>query len=747
MDRLDLKVAGMSCASCANSIEKTVASVTGVSSCIVNFATEQAMVNYDPRETNSQAIIKTIDNIGYSAYPLPQVEDEKERERTKQKREERKLLNKVIIGSVFSILLIIGTLEHVGLELSPPFSFLADPWVQLLLATPVQFWVGLNFHRVAWSAFRRRAADMNTLISLGTNVAYFFSIWATFNPQFFLAQGLRADVYYEASTVIITLTLLGRYLENRAKGQTSEAIHKLMGLAPKTAKVIRNGQEIDIPIDAVIAGDTIIVRPGEKIPVDGEIITGSSTIDESMITGESIPVEKKPGDEVIGATINRSGSFQFKATRVGKDTALAQIIRLVQQAQGSKAPIQKLADRVTGWFVPTVIALAIATFVVWFNIMGNPTLAMLTLVGVLIIACPCALGLATPTSVTVGIGKGAENGVLIKDAGSLELTGRLKTIVLDKTGTITGGKPTVTEFLTIRGVGGEMNLLRLAAAVEKLSEHPLAEAVVKYAQEQTREIKFPEVRDFRAVAGSGVEGRVNNQLVQIGTGQWMDESGIDTSALQAPKTSLENQAQTVIFLAVDGRLEGLMAISDAVKPSSAEVIRQLKKMGLEIVMLTGDNLHTAEAIADQVGIKRVLAQVRPDQKANAIARLQGEGKLVAMVGDGINDAPALAQSDVGFAIGTGTDVAMAAGDITLMSGDLGGIVTAIRLSRATMHNIRQNLFFAFAYNVAGIPIAAGVLFPFFGWLLSPIVAGAAMALSSVSVVTNALRLSRFQANV
>lgn len=744
MERLDLKVKGMSCASCANSIERTVTSVAGVVDCFVNFAAEQATVNYNPRGTNSEIIIDTINSIGYSAYYLPKLPDEQALEKKNQKQERRKLLNKIIIGSIFSIALIIGTLEHIGIKLPPDLSILVNPWVQFLLATPVQFWVGLDFHRAAWSAFRHRAADMNTLIFLGTNVAYFFSLWATVNPQLFVNQGLRPDVYYEAASVIITLTLLGRYLENRAKGQTSEAIEKLMGLAPKTARVIRNGREVDLPVEEVIVGDTVIVRPGEKIPVDGEIITGTSAIDESMITGESLPVEKQIGDEVIGATINKTGSFQFIATRVGKDSALAQIIDLVQLAQGSKAPIQKIADQVTGWFVPSVITLAIATFIIWFNIMGNPTLAMLTLVGVLIIACPCALGLATPTSVTVGIGKGAENGILIKGAESLELTGKLQTIVFDKTGTLTEGKPSVTKFLTVRNTVEEMNLLQWSAAVEKLSEHPLAEAVVKYAQAQTEEINFSEVTNFQAIAGSGVEGLVDNKLVQIGTRRWMNELNVDTSALCTEKTDLEGQAQTVVFLAVDGHLKALIAIADAVKSSSAKSIQQLKKMGLEVVMLTGDNPHTARAIADQVGIDRVLAEVRPDQKANAITQLQQEGKLVAMVGDGINDAPALAQADVGFAIGTGTDVAIAASDITLMFGDLQGIVTAIRLSRATMRNIRQNLIFAFVYNVAGIPIAAGILFPFFGWLLSPILAGAAMALSSVSVVLNALRLRRFQ---
>lgn len=535
-------------------------------------------------------------------------------------------------------------------------------------------------------------------------------------------------------------------MENRAKGETSEAIRKLMGLQAKTARVVRDGAEIDIPIAEVVVGDVIIVRPGEKIPVDGEVIAGTSAVDESMITGESIPISKEPGDDVIGATINKTGSFRFRATRVGKDTALAQIVQLVQQAQGSKAPIQKLADQVTGWFVPGVIGIAIATFTIWFDLMGNLTLAMITMVGVLIIACPCALGLATPTSVTVGIGKGAENGILIKGADSLELALKIQTIVLDKTGTITEGKPGVTDFVTVRGTANhnEINLLQLAGAIERNSEHPLAEAVVQFAQLQTGETSLPETENFEAVAGSGVQGVVNRRLVQIGTQRWMDELGIETLPLQAQKVAWEEAGKTAVFIAVDSQLEGLIGIADKIKSSSPTAIRAMERMGLEVVMLTGDNRRTADAIAQEAGIQRVFAEVRPDQKADTVKKLQAEGKVVAMVGDGINDAPALAQADVGLAIGTGTDVAIAASDITLISGDLMGIVTAIRLSRATMRNIRQNLFFAFAYNAAGIPIAAGILFPFFGWLLSPVIAGAAMAFSSVSVVTNALRLRKFQ---
>ncbi|HAZ46674.1 MAG TPA: cation-transporting ATPase PacS, partial [Cyanobacteria bacterium UBA11371] len=617
-------------------------------------------------------------------------------------------------------------------------------WLQLVLTSPIQFWCGASFYANAWKAFKRHAATMDTLVALGTSTAYIYSLFPTIFPDWFTAQNLRPDVYYEAAAVIITLILLGRLLENRAKSQTGEAIRKLIGLQAKTARLIRKNQEVDVPIEEVEIGDVILVRPGEKIPVDGEVIEGTSTIDESMVTGESVPVKKQPGDEVIGATINKTGSFKFQATRVGKDTVLAQIVQLVQQAQGSKAPIQRLADQVTGWFVPAVIAIALLAFIIWFNVMGNLTLALITTVGVLIIACPCALGLATPTSVMVGTGKGAENGILIKGAESLELAHKIQTIVLDKTGTITQGKPTVTDFVTVKGTANrnEIKLLQLAASVERNSEHPLAEAVVRYAQSQ--QVELVEVRDFEAIAGSGVQALVSKQRVYIGTQGWMEELSINTEALPKDKERLEYLGKTVIWIAVDGEIEGLMGISDALKPNSAQAVKALQRMGLEVVMLTGDNRRTGEAIAREVGINRVLAEVRPDQKAATVERLQSEGKIVAMVGDGINDAPALAQADVGIAIGTGTDVAIAASDITLISGDLLGIVTAIQLSRATMNNIRQNLFFAFIYNVAGIPIAAGILFPIFGWLLNPIIAGAAMAFSSVSVVTNALRLRNFQ---
>jgi P-type Cu+ transporter len=742
MENATLKLRGMSCASCANNIEEAIRSVPGVEACSVNFGAEQAAVTYDASKTDVAAIQEAVDEAGYSALPIQDdvLAPEDDAERQERQAENQKLTRRVWVSGLISAVLVIGSLPAMtGLPIPFIPMWLHNPWLQLVLTAPVLFWAGSGFFINAWKALKRHTATMDTLVAVGTGTAYLYSLFPTFNPQWFTAQGLNPDVYFEAAAVIIALLLLGR-----AKGQTSEAIRKLMGLQAKTARVIRDGREVDIAIAQVVLGDIILVRPGEKIPVDGEIVQGSSTIDEAMVTGESVPVKKRPGDEVIGSTINKTGSFQFRATRVGKDTFLAQIVKLVQQAQGSKAPIQRLADQVTGWFVPAVIAIAILTFILWFNIMGNVTMALITTVGVLIIACPCALGLATPTSIMVGTGKGAENGILIKGAESLELAHKLQTIVLDKTGTITQGKPTVTDYVTVNGTANsnELKLLRLAASVERNSEHPLAEAVVQYAQAQG--VELTNAQEFEAIAGSGVQGYVSDRWIQIGTHRWMNELGIDTSALQQQWDKLEYLGKTVIWIAVDGKIESIMGIADAVKPSSVNAIRTLQKMGLEVVMLTGDNQRTANVIAREVGIQRVFAEVRPDQKAVTVETIQSEGKVVAMVGDGINDAPALAQADVGIAIGTGTDVAIAASDITLISGDLQGIVTAIQLSRATIRNIKQNLFFAFIYNVAGIPIAAGILYPVFGWLLSPIIAGAAMAFSSVSVVTNALRLRNFK---
>jgi P-type Cu+ transporter len=631
-----------------------------------------------------------------------------------------------------------------GLHL--PFfpAWLHNFWLQLVLTSPVQFWCGKSFYVGAWKSLKRRVATMDTLIVLGTSAAYFYSVFVTVFPSFFIVNGLMPSVYYEVSSSVIALILLGKTLENRAKGETSEAIRKLMGLQAKTARIVRNGQELEVPLAQVEIGDVVQVRPGEQIPVDGEVIEGYSTIDEAMVTGESLPVKKQIGDEVIGATINKTGSFKFRATRIGKDTFLAQIVKMVQDAQGSKAPIQKLADEVTGWFVPAVIAVALATFIVWFTATGNLTLATITMVEVLIIACPCALGLATPTAVMVGTGKGAENGILFKGADSLELAHKIQVIVLDKTGTLTEGQPTVTDFMTVKGTadGNELQLLQLAGSLEEKSEHPLGEAVVRYARSQ--EVILTDVRDFEAVAGSGVRGVVQGKSIALGTLRWMQELGYDTEYLELRARAWESASKTVIWMAVEGKIEAIMGIADALKSSSRAAVKALQKLGLEVAMLTGDNRATAESIAFSAGIDRIFAEVRPDQKATQIQALQAQGKIVAMVGDGINDAPALAIADVGIAIGTGTDIAIAASDITLISGDLQGIVTAIQLSRATMRNIRENLFFAFIYNIAGIPIAAGILYPIFGWLLNPIVAGGAMAFSSLSVVTNALRLRNFK---
>jgi P-type Cu+ transporter len=757
-----LQLKGMSCASCANSIQKAIQQVPGVSSVQVNFATEQAKVEYDKRKTQVKAIQLAVANAGYEAIAREDTPSEQSLGETDQKEqierqvEQRSLLHKVIISSVIGLILILGTLPMMlGIHIPNWPMFLHNAWLQFILSTPVVLWCGQSFYVGAWKAFTHRAANMNTLVALGTGAAYLYSTFVTVFPSVLIAQGLTPEVYYEAAVVIITLLLLGRYLENHARGQTSNAIRQMMGLQAKTARVVRENKEIDLPLEDVGVGDIIIVRPGEKIPVDGKVTEGTSTVDESMVTGEPIPVQKGPGDEIIGATLNKTGSFQFRASRVGKDTLLAQIVQLVQDAQGSKAPIQRLADQVTGWFVPVVIAIALLTFLLWFNLTGNLTLALLTTVSVLIIACPCALGLATPTSIMVGTGKGAEHGILIKDAESLERAHKLQTIVVDKTGTLTEGKPTVTDYLTLRGTANnsEIKLLKMAAAVERNSEHPLAEAVINYAAAQgIATTSLTSVQDFNAMAGQGVQGTVNGHVVQIGTERWMQSLGIDIHALQAQRQAWEAAAKTTAWIAVDGKAEGLIGISDALKKTSVGAVSALQKMGLEVIMLTGDNRQTAEAIAQAVGIRRVFAEVRPDQKAAQIQQLQAEGKgssgrQVAMVGDGINDAPALAQADVGISIGTGTDVAIAASDITLISGDLQGIVTAIQLSKATIHNIRQNLFFAFIYNIAGIPIAAGILYPFFGWLLNPIIAGAAMAFSSVSVVTNALRLRNFKPSI
>ncbi len=663
-------------------------------------------------------------------------------------RELSRLRRRLLVAALLTALVLLSSLSPMlgGPQLSFLPLWFISPWTQLLLTTPVLFWCGRDFYSGAVSAFRQHSADMNTLVAAGTGIAWLMSLFTTCFPQVLIAEGLPAEVYYETAAVIVTLVLLGRLLEARARGQTSAAIRHLLQLQPPTARVLRDGQPIEIPVSLLVVGDLVQVRPGEKIPVDGQLIEGSSWVEESMLTGEATAVAKAPGDQVIGVSLNRSGSFSFRVSRVGADTVLAQIVALVRQAQSSRTRVQRLADQVVGWFVPAVIAIAIASFVVWFLISGNPVLATLFLVSVLVIACPCALGLATPTSIMVASGKGAENGLIFRSAEALETAGKLRTIVIDKTGTLTRGQPQVTDFERLSGgVLKADTLLALVAALESRSEHPLAEAIVAYARPRSQQSELPAVEGFQAVAGCGVRGAIAGRELLIGTPRWLRQLGIDTAALQPLVEVLEAVACSVAAVVVDGRIEACFGISDPLKPSSAAAVAALRRQGLQLVMLSGDARRTAELVAGQAGIERVIAEVRPADKAAVIRLLQAQGEgPVAMVGDGINDAPALAQADVGIAMGTGTDVAIAASDITLISGNLAGVPAAIELSRQAMANIRQNLFFAFAYNVAGIPIAAGLLFPLTGWLLSPMIAGAAMAFSSLSVVGNALRLRRFR---
>jgi P-type Cu+ transporter len=754
MQKLHLRVKGMGCAACAIRVNQVLSSVAGVGESSVSFGAEQATVFYDPENTNLEKIQEAIDAAGYSVTPVEELTQESLNEDSLERRlEENEILKQVIISGIISFVLLAATVQlTTGWPLPVP-SWLHSPWSGFMLATPVIIFAGRSFFVRGWKAVKNGAADMNTLIALGTGSAYLYSAVATIFPEVFARRTAEGrliplscgDLYYDCVTIVISMILLGRWLESRARGQASEAIHKLMNLQPKMARVIRGSVEVDLPIDDVVVGDVVLVRPGERVPVDGVVLDGVSTVDESMVTGESVAVKKQIGDEVIGATINKTGSFKFRTTRVGKDTFLAQVVQMVQEAQGSKAPIQNLADRVISWFVPMVLGVAFLTFLVWIASTGNLKITLSRMVGVLIIACPCALGLATPTSVMVGTGKGAENGILIKDAESLEVAGKVDTIVLDKTGTLTEGKPTVVNYVTVGGTAdnNEINLLRLVAAIERLSEHPIAEAIVMYAKLQGVRFPLPDVVKFEAISGAGVEGFVEGNWVQVGSGRWMDELKISIPN-QLISYLKEGEEKTFIWMAVNGKIEAVFAVRDALKSTSKEAIKALKSMNLEVVMLTGDHRDTAEEIAKEVGINRFFAEVRPQEKTDKIKELQKEGRIVAMVGDGINDAPALAQADVGIAIGTGTDIAISTSNITLISGDLRAIVTAIQLSRATMKNIRQNLFFAFVYNTAGIPIAAGVLYPFTGWLLNPIYAAVAMAFSSVSVVTNALRLRNFK---
>ncbi|HYN81376.1 MAG TPA: heavy metal translocating P-type ATPase [Gemmatimonadaceae bacterium] len=829
--RVDLPITGMTCASCASRVEKSLAGSPGVRKAGVNLATARATVEYDPAATGVRNLVRAVEDAGYgtaetfraefvvddssrpSGSPLPLERHLKslpgvtdaafnlgtmevrvdyrpgrtdtqaireaieelgynvrsasrdgslaggasadEAEDHARREEYENLRKKFWIAAILSLPVLIIAMSHGRIA---ALDFPGVSWLQLLLTTPVVLYCGAQFYKGAWAALRHRAADMNTLIAIGTGAAYLYSVAATVVPRAFAgavgaapmggmdgAQGMSIPpVYFEAASVIIALILLGRMLEARAKGRTSDAIRQLMKLQPQTAHVIRDGTEMEVPIDAVTQGDIVQVRPGEKIPVDGVVRDGSSAVNESMLTGESLPVEKAPGQEVFGGTLNLTGAFRFEATKVGRDTALQQIVRMVHDAQGSKAPIARLADVISGIFTPVVLCVAIATFAAWF-VLAPPevrfTMALVNFVSVLIIACPCALGLATPTAIMVGTGRGAEHGILIKGGESLETAHKLDTIVLDKTGTITRGQPVLTDFVPIGG-NTEQQLLRFAASAEKGSEHPIGEAIMRAATE--RQIEVTDPSEFRALPGFGVEATVDEHDILLGNSDLMRERGVTIGDAGARAEHLEAEGKTAMFAAIDGELAGILAVADEVKPEAQSAVAELKRMGLDIVMITGDNQRTADSIAREVGITRVLAQVLPAQKAEEVARLQAEKRRVGMVGDGINDAPALARADVGIAIGTGTDVAIEASDITLLRGDLRGVVTAIALSRATIRTVKQNLFWAFIYNVIGIPLAAGALYPLTGWLLSPIIASAAMSMSSVSVVTNSLRLRGFR---
>ena len=813
LKRIDIPITGMSCASCVRRVERALSKQEGVTEASVNFAAEKASVSYEPTTTSPRELIRAIQDVGYGAdvrqmtfgmmgmtcascvgrveqalkkvpgvleasvnltnekvtveYLASEVElrdlekavegagygvvrEESSTEDTRE-REYDKLRADFLLAAGFTALILLGSLPMMfGFMLPVPLRWLNIGL--LLLATPVQFWAGWRFYRGAWGALKHGQANMNTLAVMGTTAAYLYSAVTTLAPGLFAAG--RADVYFDTSALIISLILLGRLLETRAKGRTNEAIKKLAGLKAKIARVLRDGEEVDVPVEDVDVGEVVVVRPGEKVPVDGRVISGESAVDESMITGESIPVTKRAGDEIIGATMNTSGSFRFTATKVGEETALHQIMRMVEKARGSKAPIQRLADRISAVFVPAVIGMAAVTFLIWLVIGPEPalTFALLNTVAVLIIACPCAMGLATPTSIMVGTGKGAESGILIKGGEALEGAYKLDTVILDKTGTLTRGAPALTDLVVGDGID-EVELLRLVASAERASEHPLGEAIVRGAKK--RGLSLVEAEGFEAVSGGGVRACVEGREVLVGSHRFLSELGVSEDGLLPKGEELAREGKTPVFVAVDGEPAGLVAVADVVREESWEAIERLHSLGLEVAMLTGDNRRTAEAIARELGVDRVVAEVRPEDKANEIMRLQAEGQKVGMVGDGINDAPALAQADVGIAIGTGTDVAMEAADLTLISGDVRGVARAINLSKARVRNIKQNLFWAFAYNVALIPVAAGVLYPLFSdgsvpeilrpvlgeyGFLNPVLAAAAMALSSVTVVSNALRL-------
>ena len=789
MTTIRIPVTGMTCAACQSRVQRTLQQQPGVNDATVNLILNDATVTFDPATTSPAALVNVIREAGYGASlaaPEQTALEEQDARDDHAATEYHTLRRKAVVSGIVGVFAMIismplmsqlaatmpthGGASSVGdpfmrwtmtvldpaLRRVAPWIYAIDPrvttWLLFVLTLGVMIWAGRHFYTQAWAAFRHHAADMNTLVAVGTGAAFVYSVVATVAPDFFVSRGVAPDVYYEAVVLIIALILTGNMFEARAKQRTSSALRALVHLQPKTARVLRESTELDLPIESVIAGDTVIVRPGERIPVDGEILAGTSAVDESMLTGESMPVTKSPGDRVIGGTMNATGAFRFRATTLGGESVLAQIVQLMRDAQGSRAPIQRLADRISGIFVPIVLSLAVVTFVVWFIAaeQAPAVRAFAAAVAVLIIACPCAMGLAVPTAVMVATGKGAELGVLIKGGEALQRAGELNTVVLDKTGTVTEGKPTVTDVvLAVDGafVHREDALLQLVASLESRSEHPLADAIVRYARERGLSVVEPD--RFASHTGRGAIGVVDAAgiafAVVVGNAALLADHAVNTTALHAHVDRLANDGKTPMFVAVDGRLAGLIAVADPIRNSSRAAITQLHAMGLDVVMLTGDNQRTASAVARLAGIDRVVAGVLPAGKVAEIARLQALGRVVAMVGDGINDAPALAQADVGMAIGTGTDIAIEAGDIVLMRGDLRTAAQAIALSRRTMRTMKQNLFWAFIYNVVGIPVAAGVLYPTFGLLLSPILASAAMAFSSVSVVSNSLRLRRFAA--
>jgi Cu+-exporting ATPase len=734
-------VRGMHCAACVGRIERALTSIPGVERASVNLATEQASVSFDPARTSLEALQAAVTAAGYElAEPRTGAVPVDDAEQSAREADQRRQRNRVVVGAVLSAPVLLGGMSHLFPRVP---AALQDPWVLLALTTPVQFWVGWQFHRGFLRDLRYRTASMATLVSVGTNAAYFFSVAVTLWPHAFPQHG--GMTYFDVSAVVITLVVLGRWLEARARGRTSEAIRRLVSLAPRTARVVRDGAEVDVPTADVQVGDFVRIRPGERIPVDGVVTEGASTIDESMLTGESLPVEKTLESKVFAGTVNRTGSFVFRAARVGSETTLARIVKLVADAQGSRAPIQRLADRVAAIFVPIVLGVAALTFLVWWAFGPAPSAlyALTSAVAVLVIACPCAMGLATPTAIMVATGRGAELGILVKSATALELLDRVNTIVFDKTGTLTVGRLVVTDVIGTPGFGAtEDEILALAAAAEQASEHPLGEAIVARAKE--RGLALPPIGEFTTVPGQGIDAMASEGRVLLGNRTLMDAGGIDVEAFASRARALAADGKTAVYVALAGRALGVIAVADELKPEAPEALAALARRGLDVAMLTGDARPTAEAIAARARVTRVLAEVLPEDKAREIARLQAEGRRVAMVGDGINDAPALARADVGIAMGSGTDVAIEAADVTLVRGDLRSVVAAVDLSRRTIRVIKENLVWAFGYNVVLIPVAAGVLYPIWGVLLSPILAGAAMAFSSVSVVTNSLRLKNWR---